>query len=58
MSFVGMKVRYDDKTILYVQTFPGIRTIAVLQNISIFVSFSPINLNIFVISHRSHLKNL
>ena len=38
MSFVGMKVRYDDKTVLYVQTFPGIRTMAVLQNISIFLA--------------------
>ena len=39
MSFVGMKVRYDDKTILYVKTFPGIWTIAVLQISQYFFLF-------------------
>ena len=43
MSFVGMKVRYDDKTILYVKTFPGIWTIAVLQISQYFFPFPPIN---------------
>ena len=56
MSFVGMKERYDDKTILYVKTFPGIRTMAALQNI--FFS------HFFLLSYQSiifvirHLKNL
>ena len=51
MSFVGMKVRYDDKTILYVKTFPGITGPLLCSKISQY--FFPFPLSIKHFCHQS-----